>query len=77
MSQEELLVEEAQEVAESVIAEGAINPHDLEARLVEVDPRLGGSVVGIAVLRLLRSGKIELSDEFDFVPVPRQLVASA
>ncbi len=76
MSKEELLVQEAQEVAERVIAEGAINPHDLEARLVAVDERLDGSVVGIAVLRLLRSGRIELSDEFVFVPAHGMVVSA-
>ena len=77
MSQEELLVARAQGVAEQVIAEVAIGPHELEERLLSVDPRLDGSLVGIAVLRLLRSGKIELSDEFDFVPATRGMVVTA
>lgn len=77
MSQEELLVARAQRVVEQVIAEGAIDPHELEARLLAVDPSLDGSVVGIAVLRLLRNGRIALSDEFDFVPATRGLVVTA
>lgn len=65
---DEELVAEAETAVRQAVSNGAVNPQRLEFLLHNRDARLDGSIVGVAVLRLLRRGQIALDDQYSFVP---------
>jgi hypothetical protein len=64
---EDVLVAEAEAAIRDSLEGGATSPDDIETRLRSLNRHLEGPIVGVALLRLLRRGAIELTDDYAFV----------
>ena len=65
---DETLVRQAEDLILSTLArEKSAAPQVLERLLSSEHDAMGGEIVGMAVLRLLRRGQIELDDNYELI----------
>jgi hypothetical protein len=66
VTDEELVAKASRVVLDVLHGRATASPDELEQAAVSADSALDREVIGLAVLRLLRDGKLQLTDDYAF-----------
>lgn len=77
MNDEQLVEQASEAVLQFVSDHGTASPDALDGHAARSNPSLSREIVGLAVLRLLRDGKLGLTDDYEFAEPSKALSAKS